>query len=78
MTREEALIITNELMYGEYDNFTSPIDLINKIYDYFEERIAELESPKTCDGCVLIGSNTCIYCSRKVTIADFYEPKEVR
>ena len=43
MTREEALIITNELMYGDYYNFTSPIDLVNKIYDDFEVRIAELE-----------------------------------
>ena len=43
MTREEALIITNELMYGDYYNFTSPIDFVNKIYDYFEVRIAELE-----------------------------------
>ena len=54
MTREEALIITNELMYGEYNNFTSPIDLVNKIYDDFEQRIAELEAPKMGVGMMLM------------------------
>lgn len=68
--------------YGsEFDKF------IDKIYDNFEQRIKELEAPKTCDGCKFnrfgndslgvavecTGSNS--NCARQ-WYKDYYEPKE--
>ena len=61
MTREEALQMTHvcritslgEFAHGFVIYQNASREIINQIYDYFEQRITELEAPKTCDGCEL-------------------------
>lgn len=80
MTREEAL---SKSPYSQND-YTL---IINRIYDLFEQRIGELESPKTCEGCSEYGLNIGNgydrdYCTKLNRFTHdafgcvYYEPKE--
>lgn len=78
MTREERKKYVD-------DNFTflamsDAFSLVDQVYDDFEQRIAELESPGTCEGCEYEGYRPnllpCMSCTRQGT--DRYEPKEIQ
>lgn len=86
MTREKALQMTHgcrltslgEAEHGFVMYQNASKEIINQIYDYFEQRIAELEAPKTCDGCELEQLpkewSPCAVCVRYCV--DYYEPKD--
>ena len=58
MTRKEAL--DRSYRAETANSFVSQRILINEIYDSFEQRIAELEAPKTCETCYWYdGSHNC-------------------
>jgi hypothetical protein len=51
--------------------------IVDKVFNYFEARIAELESNKTCAGCIhyyIDTSPICMQCNRNW--ADLYELRE--
>ena len=105
MTREDAYNSVSYEFDGE-DTWISDLteysfkNIIDKIYDSFEQRIAELvdsqahdtqvhiqmlnrikelESPKTCEGCryeMFYGSDNCTNCIRAKFVWDNYEPKD--
>lgn len=60
MTREKALQMTHECRITSLGEFAHGFvmyqnaskEIINQIYDHLEQRIAELESPKSCDWCM--------------------------
>lgn len=60
-------------------NLSEQISDLQKHLHYKDMHISTLEEkiePKTCEGCALIDSRTCIYCCRRVTLTDYYKPKE--
>lgn len=80
MTREEAKSMLEAYSDGWF--FCSGLEnLIDEIYDHFEQCIAELEAPKTCDGCEYQNCKNSvlldIYCGNcNRNYVDYYEPKE--
>jgi hypothetical protein len=56
--------------------FMQTMSYASEQYELLRKRITELEALQahlTCDGCLLLNSRTCTYCSRKVSLTDYYQ-----